>query len=496
CAALLPLGDDDRGTWLLPVAPGSCVAVIGPRAADLVLLMRAAVRTWSWHEALVVTEDLAEAADTWRGATTAESWPPAKSAASEVLYVGDPDVLPAAARQACAVLTTRQVDADVTVVVDDRAASAHPLGLTLRPPMLDASWKSALDELTGPERPVAGHAKPLGPSRPLVHRLPASAVVRVTGGGSSPSVHEQAAAALVSGRPAPAAQVRGRAEVLLLSTVPGIVGLQSELPPKRARRALELIAYLAVHAPDPVTGDRLRTRVLGSYDADAAAKTLFNTVGAARRALGSAPDGAPLLPPASRSGHYRLSPSVTVDALRACALIREGLGSRDPLDSRARLSDALALVRGEPLGGVLTGYAWWQAEGHERRVADTVVDGACALVRATLESADLDLARWALSQARKVEPYSESLTRAAMRIAAAGGDARRLHGEWQECRRQMDELDPGGTPSEGTERLYVALRAQLCAQSAGAPPGGVGQASFAAIDAAPRKRVPSAPSTV
>ncbi|MGH2928156.1 MAG: bacterial transcriptional activator domain-containing protein, partial [Solirubrobacteraceae bacterium] len=148
------------------------------------------------------------------------------------------------------------------------------------------------------------------------------------------------------------------------------------------------------------------------------------------------------------------------------------------------------------LGGVLTGYAGWQAEGHERRVADTVVDGACALVRATLESADLDLARWALSQARKVEPYSESLTRAAMRIAAASGDARRLLGEWQECRRQMDELDPGGTPSEGTERLYVALRAQLHAQCAGGPPGGIGQASFAAIDAAPRKRVPSAPSTV
>jgi DNA-binding SARP family transcriptional activator len=284
--------------------------------------------------------------------------------------------------------------------------------------------------------------------------------------------------------------------VRLLATVPGIVGLQGELPTKRARRALELIAYLAMQMPNPVTGDRLRTRVLGSADADAAAKTLFNTVGAARRALGVAPNGEPLLPPASRSGHYRLSPLVTVDALRACALVHEGLECHDPTESVARLREALELVKGEPFGGVLTGYAWWQAEGHERRVADSVVDGACALVDAALDSGDLDLARWALAQARKVEPYSESLTRAAMRVAAASGDVRRLHTEWQECQRTMDELDPGGVPSERTERLYALLRSQLNGTVAGTGRENRGQASFAAIEAAPLSSVPSAPSTV
>jgi hypothetical protein len=147
--------------------------------------------------------------------------------------------------------------------------------------------------------------------------------------------------------------------------------------------------------------------------------------------------------------------------LRACALLRDGLGPRDAAESVTRLRDGLELVKGEPLGGVLTGYAWWRAEGHERRVADAVVDGACALVRAALASGEIDLARWALDQARKVEPYSEALTRAAMRVAAATGDARRLHAEWRECLRQVDELDPGGAPSEGTEQLYALLRAQV-----------------------------------
>lgn len=152
---------------------------------------------------------------------------------------------------------------------------------------------------------------------------------------------------------------------------------------------------------------------------------------------------------------------VTVDAERARTLLRAGLASRDPADAVTKLREGLELVRGEPLGGVLTGYGWWRAEGHERRIADAVVDGACALIRAALSSDDIDLARWALAQARKVEPYCEPLSRAAMRVAAASGDPRRLHAEWQECRRQVDELDPGGSPSVRTEQLYALLRAQL-----------------------------------
>ena len=540
CALLLPIGDDDRGTWLLPVGAGSRVAVVGPRAADLVRTMRAAVTTWSWHEEVVVTEDVNEVTDALGRA--ARSSTGVRAVGPQVLFVGDPKALSARARGACAVLSAGVADAETVVFVDDRAASAHPLGLTVRPPLLDASWKGAVDALTDPsngdlaadrrdgqhgrEEPPSGGPAPASPARSLVHRGTALATVRVaddgpgTGttthlsptsssgtarGGASTAASRGSASevqsrgrAEVQSRGRAEVQSRGRAEVRLLATVPGIVGLQGELPAKRARRALELIAYLAVQTPDPVTGDRLRTRVLGSADADAAAKTLFNTVGAARRALGVAPDGEPLLPPASRSGHYRLSPLVTVDALRACALVHEGLACRDATGSVARLREALELVKGEPLGGVLTGYAWWRAEGHERRVADAVVDGACALVGAALDSGDVDLARWALMQARKVEPYSESLARAAMRVAAAGGDVRRLHAEWQECQRKMDELDPGGVPSERTERLYATLRTQLAGTSSGTSTGkeSPGQASFAAIEAAPLRSVPSAPSTV
>ena len=238
---------------------------------------------------------------------------------------------------------------------------------------------------------------------------------------------------------------------------PRLDGLQDELPPNRARRAVELVAYLALHQPDVITSDRLRTRVLGSSDADAAAKTLFNTAYAARRAMGVDEDGDPLFPAGTRRGHYQLSPRVTVDVQRAVALAAEAKTQVDPSAAMAFFQAALALVEGEPLANALSGYAWWEAEGHGGRVTTVLVDAACGLASLASEAGLFDLARWGLEQARIVEPYSEALSRSAMQVAAAEGDADRLRLEWRECQRRIDALDPGGSPSARTESLYGEL---------------------------------------
>ena len=443
CPVLLPVGDDERGSWLLPIGAGTCLAVLGPDAAGLISAMRASATRWTWSEHLVVTEEAGSAISA-AGLTRSVD-----ATRSHVLYIGDPRDLPPTVRARCSVLAGAPVDdADVSVLVDARAASVHPFGLCVRPPLLDAPRARVL----------------LEPPVPLVHRRNDSATVRLE--RTPPST----TSLLLRDVGTPLG--RGRSEVRILTAIPNVVGLQTDLPPKRARRSVELIAYLGVHAPEPVTGDRLRTRVLGSADADAAAKTLFNTAGAARRALGTGPDGEPLLPPATRAGHYRISPHLVVDAVRASDLIAAGLAAPAADEALGLLREGLGLVDGEPLSGVLTGYEWWRAEGHERRLSDRIVDGTCALVRIATGSGEVDLARWAVDQARKVEPYSEALTRAAMQVAAAAGDARRLHLEWRECRRQVDDLDPGGTPSDVTERLYVSLRAQLgagCTQPTSTP---------------------------
>jgi len=269
----------------------------------------------------------------------------------------------------------------------------------------------------------------------------------ITGLGQEPGGVPHATAALTP----------GAVDVRLLTMTPRLDGLHDDLPPNRARRAVELVAYLALHQPDVITSDRLRTRVLGSSDADAASKTLFNTAYAARRAMGLDEDGHPLFPAGTRHGLYQLSPRVTVDVQRAVALALEAKAQTDPDAAIAYSRAALSLVEGEPLANALSGYAWWEAEGHGARIAAVLVDAACGMAALASDAGLFDLARWGLEQARIVEPYSEALSRSAMQVAAAEGDADRLRQEWRECQRRVDALDPGGSPSARTESLYGEL---------------------------------------
>ncbi len=326
---------------------------------------------------------------------------------------------PDVARRTAVVTTAPVAASDLTVLVDRQAATLHPVGRVLRPHLPSPDTEQLLAELVAP---------------------PADDVEVL--------------------RPRPdgtAAMAPGAVDVRLLTVTPRLDGLVEDLPPNRARRAVELVAYLALHQPDVITSDRLRTRVLGSSDADAAAKTLSNTAYAARRAMGADPSGQPLFPAGTRNGLYQVAPSVTVDVLRAESLATQGKAQTDPQLAMAYFRAALALVEGEPLANALSGYSWWEAEGHGARIAAVLVDAACSLAALAAEAHRFDLARDGLERARLVEPYSEALSRAAMELAAAEGDADRLRLEWRECQRRVDALDPGSTPSPRTETLYGEL---------------------------------------
>ena len=74
--------------------------------------------------------------------------------------------------------------------------------------------------------------------------------------------------------------------VELLRADPQVVGLVEPFTPTLRRRCVEMVAYLALHRHEPVTGERLRTRVLTHADVDASLRTLANTASAVRRSLG------------------------------------------------------------------------------------------------------------------------------------------------------------------------------------------------------------------
>ncbi len=421
-AIALPIGDDEEGTWLIALRPGDVLPLLGESAPELARSARSAASAWAWSDMVLVTEDPDDPDLGTLG-------PRGPVGARHGLFFGDPASLAAPAAGSCAVVTTATVAAtDLTVLVDRRGATLHPTGRVVRPHLQSVETSRRLRELT-----------------------------------AAPEGRDPAANVLALREPAPrpgdgtTTMVPGPVDVRLLTMTPRLDGLREDLPPNRARRAIELVAYLALHQPDGVTGDRLRTRVLGSSDADAASKTLFNTAHAARRAMGVDEHGSALFPAGTRNGLYQVSSRVTVDVHRAIALTQAGRSQLDPDRALAHSGAALDLVEGEPLANALSGYSWWEAEGHGGRIAAVLVDAACSMAALASDAGHFDLARWGLEQARTVEPYSEALSRAAMQLAATEGDADRLRLEWRECQRRVDALDPGSSPSSRTESLYGEL---------------------------------------
>jgi DNA-binding SARP family transcriptional activator len=421
---VFPVGDDEEGTWLVALGPGDVLPVLGESAPSLLRAARAAAESWAWSDLVLVTDDPAD--------------PRFERRSAPALFFGDPRTLrPDVARRIAVVTTAAVAATDLTVLVDRQAATLHPVGRVLRPHLQSADTAQLVAELVDPTDPFGTPALDLGsvfePGEPS--RAPAPEPTPTDTSALTP----------------------GPVDVRLLTVTPRLDGLAEELPPNRARRAIELVAYLALHQPDVITSDRLRTRVLGSSDADAAAKTLQNTAYAARRAMGAGADGDALFPGATRNGLYQLSSEVTVDVRRAATLVAEANAHDDAQLAMAHYRAALDLVEGEPLANALSGYSWWEAEGHGARIAAVLVDAACHLAALAADAGLFDLARWGLERARLAEPYSEALSRAAMELAAAEGDADRLRLEWRECQRRVDALDPGSSPSPRTETLYGEL---------------------------------------
>ena len=206
--------------------------------------------------------------------------------------------------------------------------------------------------------------------------------------------------------------------VRLLASVPRVDGLAAPLEPGRERRSVELLAYLALRGGDPVTGERLRVRVLGTDAADAAAKTLFNVASGLRRALGEGHFGQ-RLPAAGRVGRYAVTPDVVCDVAVLEARVATARGCELEEERMAWLRAALELIESEPFATVLEGYEWFLAEGHLSRLQAACEAAACELVDLALAHGLLELAAYAVDRAALVDPYSERLATAAALLAAA-----------------------------------------------------------------------------
>jgi hypothetical protein len=213
--------------------------------------------------------------------------------------------------------------------------------------------------------------------------------------------------------------------VELLRADPHVSGLVDPFTPTLRRRCVEMTAYLALHRHEPVTGERLRTRVLTHADVDASVRTLANTASAVRRSLGLDARG-PRLHPVTSSGLYETH-GLSSDVERFTSLVSRA--RQLPANGGADLAhEALLLVKGEPLASALRGFEWFLAEGHGARLARDGEWAALALHHASLQRANYELAFWALQQGLLIDPYSDALSDALTRVPRLrefGGDGAR-----------------------------------------------------------------------
>jgi hypothetical protein len=186
-----------------------------------------------------------------------------------------------------------------------------------------------------------------------------------------------------------------------------------------------MVSYLALHRHEPVTGERLRTRVLTHADADASQRTLANTASAVRRSLGVDAHG-PRLHPVSSSGLY-VTHGLSSDVELFSTLVARAR-ALPVADASPLAHQALLLVKGEPLASALRGFEWFLAEGHGARLARDGEWAALALHHASLERGNYELAFWSLQQGLLIDPFSDALGEALGRVPRLrefGGDRAR-----------------------------------------------------------------------
>ncbi|MGH9185564.1 MAG: AfsR/SARP family transcriptional regulator, partial [Acidimicrobiales bacterium] len=252
-----------------------------------------------------------------------------------------------------------------------------------------------------------------------------------------------------------------RAEVDVLVRVLGDVDVMRLQPDGRDERltatkqkAIEAIAYLALRE-----GSVHREDVQAALWPSGAnsAQTFKNAIWEARRALGGGRDG-PLLPQPS-GGRYDLSERVVTDYGLFYELTHRAEDTDDALAAAGLLTEALTLVRGEPLVGVGRGYGW--VGSHRGIIVAQIVDAAEELAEVRLATGDWRSAEWAARQGLRAMPCDERLYRLLMRTAHAAGNVPGVHQVFRELCDAVADPDTGAEPEDTLHPETIALYEEL-----------------------------------
>jgi DNA-binding SARP family transcriptional activator len=211
-------------------------------------------------------------------------------------------------------------------------------------------------------------------------------------------------------------------------------------------RALELIAYLALH-PRPVQRDELLEAFWPGEDPSRTRPRLRQAVRDARRLLGNAIVG-------EQESYWldRAHADVDLDEVERLLALAN---TAQPEQAQSLMEDALRLFRGEPLAGA--DYAW--SESEIPRLRATFVDLLEQVARHQLEAGRARASLDAAERGLEVDGLNESLWRVAMEAENALGLREAVAERYERLRALLDER-LGLEPAQETRLLHRRLLAQ------------------------------------
>jgi DNA-binding SARP family transcriptional activator len=330
-------------------------------------------------------------------------------------------------------------------------ASLHPLGLVIRPQILDEASYAALAEILD----AARRADDVPPGDPAYHPAPPAAASPAADAArplAEPGTNGQH---LLVAAPAPPRDGgSGAAVSSSFSSAPVRIailgpftldGAAEELQPKQA----ELVLALAIAGPAGLSNSALCAMLGPDEDHPKPPDSLRQIITRTRRRLGTTPAGGEYILHAGNA-QYVLDPAAALDWHAFQELAETGRETRHLSSLRA----ALKLVRGRPLDSV---YHWWIETALIETIRAEIVDAAELLASLELDAGDPAAARRAARAGLTADTAAEQLWRALMRAENAAGNGAGVHEAWRHCVDAVADIAADGEPHPGTTALYHEL---------------------------------------
>lgn len=220
--------------------------------------------------------------------------------------------------------------------------------------------------------------------------------------------------------------------------------------PQLGRRELVLAVFLACRG-GAITASAAQDAIWGGKPVEA--KTVWNVVASTRRALGTFPDGSPVMPSVDRvRGLLRLDSRVSTD-VEVLRQRFDAASAASSVEAITLLQQGLALVEGPPFDGA--GFDWAHRDQDVAEACTLIGHVVGTLVDLALDAGDIDTARYAVTRGLRGLPGDETLYRLRMRIEHHAGRHGGIVAAYDELTVYLRDLET--EPSALTTALYREL---------------------------------------